>query len=305
MYKPLSEGDVTTTPYTARKKWDLTEKSPYLTFHIGANNDEAFFEDSASKNASGSYTHAVYELIRHFYYRENSDPYQQFGVIDPSKTNLSSFPDEEDGIIYVLKISNRLFGKRIRPNSFKIQSRSDQDKIVASDDGNGNLFTEKSEEQIGNVFYSNGVAVLTKPPSSVFGISEKDVNEIVNKSEEYVSFPYKRKQNRFTAFPDYEKDKFDLLFQRFELEFESVVRNFENEIAAEIKADEYGATTNPTARKEAGTPIKALEDGDFRPYVTTVGFYNDKGQLTATAKLSKPIKLPKNMPMTILARFDT
>lgn len=296
MYKSLSDRDVLTSPYTARKRWRLTNDSSYLTFHIGSNSEEPFDSSDSPKNASGTYTRAVYEIIRHKYYRRNGTAFQRFGIGDRSEIDLSTFPREDDAIVYVLKISSRFFGKRIRPGTFKIRNIAQENPITAKDDEYGNLISEKTNEQIGNVFYQNGVAVLTKPPEVVFDLNEEDFPD---------DFPFSDAQNLYTAYPDYEKNSFDLLFQQFELEFDSTVQNFENQISAKIDPDQFGAMTNPTAREDERTAIEPLQDGDFQPYVTSIGFYNDDGELTAVGKLSRPVKLPESTPMTILGRFDT
>ena len=43
---------------------------------------------------------------------------------------------------------------------------------------------------------------------------------------------------------------------------------------------------------------------EFRPYLTTVGLYNDKGELLVIGKLGKPIKLTTNAQNAIVVRFD-
>lgn len=300
MYKDLSQDDVTTTQYEARKTWRVDETVPQLTFHAGANLPEDYFPDTAAQNASGTDLRTVYEMIRHTYYRQDSTLYDRFGVIDPFEIDLSTFPRQERAIIYVLKVSSNLFGKRIVPGSFRITSETEENTVTAIDDGNGNLLTEGTEMIIGNLFYTNGVAVLTQPPEEIFQLPGYTVwpnytfEEIIF-GEEAVA----------TGFPDYEYTAYDLLFRDFDLEFQSVVTNYENEIAATAETSEFGATMNPSARQQEGVPIEALEDGDFRPYVTTAGFYNDDEELLATGKLARPVKIPDTSPMTILARFDT
>lgn len=42
----------------------------------------------------------------------------------------------------------------------------------------------------------------------------------------------------------------------------------------------------------------------FRPYVTTVGLYNDKNELLAVGKLSTPIQTSRNTDTTFILRFD-
>lgn len=64
-----------------------------------------------------------------------------------------------------------------------------------------------------------------------------------------------------------------------------------------VRDVEFNHTFNPTARKFLGNE-------DFTPYVTTVGLYNNEGELLAVAKVSKPIKKTKNVDLTFLLRLD-
>ena len=42
----------------------------------------------------------------------------------------------------------------------------------------------------------------------------------------------------------------------------------------------------------------------FRPYVTTVGLYDDELRLLAVAKLAKPLQKLNNVDTTFVVRFD-
>jgi hypothetical protein len=41
------------------------------------------------------------------------------------------------------------------------------------------------------------------------------------------------------------------------------------------------------------------------PYITSIGLYNDTGELLAVGKLGNPIKNLIDYPMNIIVRFDT
>ena len=43
---------------------------------------------------------------------------------------------------------------------------------------------------------------------------------------------------------------------------------------------------------------------EFKPYVTTVGLYNDNNELLVVGKLAKPIKLGNDINTSIVVRFD-
>lgn len=292
MFKQIGADKVSTREYQAKKQWKLDDSAPEFTFQVGAN------VPPGSKNNAGSDLRSVYELIRHTYYRENGNPYQRFGVLDISQIDLSTFPKEDRSIIYVLKISSKLYGKRIAPGSLKISTTQEDSSLTAVDDGKGNLIVEGQNTVIGNVFYSNGTLVLTKRPQNIFQLPQFTVWP--NYTFEDLVFG---EQIASTGFPDYEFDAFDLLFRDFDIEFQSTVSNFENQISAEVETDEFGATTNPTAKNLEGDVLKKLNGQ--RPYITTAGFYNDDFELIAKGKLARPIQVSENSPLTIIARFDT
>ena len=43
---------------------------------------------------------------------------------------------------------------------------------------------------------------------------------------------------------------------------------------------------------------------DFRPYITTIGLYNDAGELLVVGRTSHPIKNDDKMDMSFVVRFD-
>ena len=84
---------------------------------------------------------------------------------------------------------------------------------------------------------------------------------------------------------------------------------FENEYHCTVDEDEYNHTLNPTARK-----LKDIDKGDlanfatgsnFKPYVTTVGLYNEGGELLVVGKLGQPIKMSDETDTTFVIRYDT
>lgn len=299
MFKNLSRDRVSTSEYQARKSWRLDDTADGLTFHAGANLTGPYRPDQSPRNEAGTSVRAVYDFIRNSHYDGNT-PYDRIGISNQDKTDLSTFPAEDRAIIYVLKVSSQLFGRRINPGSLRITTEQEDARLVAEDDGNGNLVLEGTDTVLGNVFYQTGTLVLTRRPENIFRLP--GFTDWPNYTFEEIVF---EDAGGTTSFPTYNFDVFDLLFRDFEIEFESVVTNYENEIISDIEPNEFGATSNPTAQKERGEPIAPLEDGNFRPYVTTVGFYNDDFELLATGKLSTPVKLADSTPVTILTRFDT
>ena len=83
----------------------------------------------------------------------------------------------------------------------------------------------------------------------------------------------------------------------------------ENEYQCTMTEDEFEFTTNNSARK---IPFSQNEDianfatgSNFKPYITSVGLYDDDGNLLVTGKLGQPIKASSETDTTFVIRFDT
>ena len=75
-----------------------------------------------------------------------------------------------------------------------------------------------------------------------------------------------------------------------------------------LNEDEFNFTTNPTIRKNnnlnADLPKDFVANSEFAPYITTIGLYDQYGQLLAVGKLGTPIKKRDNVDTTFVVRFD-
>lgn len=296
MFKRLDPADFEVTKYPASKLWQTTseECSEFFEFHVGADLGERFASELAPRNKSGTAVQAVYDMINHVYYSGNF--YERFGVEDIHDIDLGTFPRGDNPLIYVLKISSEIYGTRIFPGSLEISTSIEDESLTLTDDGNGNLLVKGTNDIVGNVFYRNGVLVLTRRP---FDQQQPTISSI----SVWPNYDFKDVMNievkEATTFPDYELTVFDNIFRDFEIEFRSDTFNFENEVFATIEPEGFGATANPT-----------ISDGDEfvldeRPHVTTVGLYDDQFRLLAIGKLSSPIRTPDTTPMNIVIRFDT
>jgi hypothetical protein len=329
MFKRLQPTDYVVTPFKANKLWRFSvdpiqrESSPYLDFHAGANLDGYFFEDRDPRNKTGTYLRAVYSSIRHLYYREDSTIYENWGVENVRNVDLSTFPRDPFSIVYVLKISNQIFGERILPGTLKISTELEGEKVTLVDDSNGNLIIEETRNVpggqqtqlgdpgyvVGNVFYQNGVLVLTRRPGRDFKLP--DFTTWPNYTFEEVLW---EGVDDASTFPDYELSIYDQIFRGFDLEFRGEVTHYENEVRCVINPDEFNGVTNPTifARKDNGDVVENKDEfidfygsEEFSPFITQVGLYDEFLNLVAIGKLARPLKKPQETPLTLVVRFDT
>lgn len=83
---------------------------------------------------------------------------------------------------------------------------------------------------------------------------------------------------------------------------------WEKEVSCTIGAGEFNRSNNPTLQEYNSATnqyeFRSFTTGSFKPYVTTVGLYDDRGNMVAVAKLSTPLQLPSNVDTTIIVRYD-
>jgi len=83
---------------------------------------------------------------------------------------------------------------------------------------------------------------------------------------------------------------------------------WEKEVSCTIGAGEFNRSNNPTLQEYNPATnqyeFRPFTTGSFKPYVTTVGLYDDGGNMVAVAKLSTPLQLPDNVDTTIIVRYD-
>ena len=84
---------------------------------------------------------------------------------------------------------------------------------------------------------------------------------------------------------------------------------YEKEISCTVGAGEFNRSNNPTL--QVYNPVtnqyefRSFTTGsEFKPYVTTIGLYNDLNQMVAVAKLGYPLQLPSNVDTTFIIRYD-
>jgi hypothetical protein len=88
-----------------------------------------------------------------------------------------------------------------------------------------------------------------------------------------------------------------------------IARNSENVTSTyyfcRVKNAEYNFSNNPTfVTGSDGELSQATFLGDPKVYVTTVGLYNDRQELLAVAKLSKPILKSFTNELTLRVKLD-
>ncbi len=95
------------------------------------------------------------------------------------------------------------------------------------------------------------------------------------------------------------------LQNNWRLEHKSARTIYENEVLVKVPAGECNVSLNPTLRKPKSELIQNQFTGStWKPYITTVGLYDDQARLLAVAKLARPIQKREDIDMNFLIRWD-
>lgn len=86
--------------------------------------------------------------------------------------------------------------------------------------------------------------------------------------------------------------------------FQNTKTIFEHEYLCSLDKDELNHSLNPSLRNDKNEIKDKFRSGSFNPYITSIGLYNDSGELLVVGKLSKPIPKSKDMDMNILVKWD-
>lgn len=146
---------------------------------------------------------------------------------------------------------------------------------------------------VGNIFYSTGIIAITQPGTEESVLSNPSIDEMI------------LGENLFIGSEE-EKNAY---FGIHQLKFQGSHLIYENEYQCTIDEHEFTDTLNPSARKIRSNQSPDLADfatgSLFRPYITTVGLYNENNELLVVGKLGQPIRTSNETDTTLIVRWDT
>jgi hypothetical protein len=283
---------------------------------------------------------------------------------------VKQFPSGASERIGVLSINQDLYGSKILPNSFQISASSDLGPgYLIRDDGYGNLYDiSRANSQtidlgyvtidyltdgtllpgisfVGNIFYAQGIAVITNQSSSyqgllnIGGCTQYTFNTPgtytftdclgIDRSILVTTTQTVCVLNGTTPSPSAGGTLgTTLCIAPRSISFQNEHIIYENEVRCIVRESNFNLTYNPSLLKYGAqtivpisgsasngytltgsfdnTTIKDFATASFfQPYVTTIGLYNDNNDLLMVAKLAKPIMLSPDTDTTFIVRYDT
>ncbi len=156
---------------------------------------------------------------------------------------------------------------------------------------------------VGNIFYSNGLITVTHPKYDQilnyfnFGIGTMTVDD----ENEAIGL--------FTVGGVGGVGNSEEYFGISNLRFEGSHLIYENEYQCKIDEHEFNHTLNPSARQKRSINNDEIASfarrNPFKPYITTIGLYNEKNELLVVGKLGQPIRKSDETDTTFIVRWDT
>lgn len=277
-----SNGIVITVPA------ELSGSTDFITINKARRESGAFNYELINID-TGYYHNSLHASVEHLFYTDDG-----FFFSGSVLTTASVAPLADN--IYVMSIPQNLYGDKVKPGSFDLEIDSLPTKVF--DDTYGNLYISASGtgSYIGNIFYNKGIAVITEDTGSAGSSVGASGIKIVSGSG-------------------------------ITLNYDSSLQLEQHQINIRIGPEEYNHSIfNPSTKKtiiatgsvtqsylDAGLTsssnnewtINRLMGSDLlKPYITTIGLYNDQYELLAIAKLSAPIQRTFDTEQIFIIRFD-
>ena len=153
-----------------------------------------------------------------------------------------------------------------------INSSSDQQRVEIIDDGEGRLIISgaddnctRPERPVGDIIYNKGLAIITDPVVA----------------------------------------RYYSTYSRHKVTWKSKQPIYTYNIHCTVREAEMNHTFNPSALTGSDNTVRDnITGSEFRPYITTVGLYNEASELLAVAKTNRPIPKSENVDMTFVIKLD-
>lgn len=331
--KTLTPGDFVETEVVTNRQFVLTHTSSYVVVLEGEEFTPSFYTQSASTTTNGIYKEPFFHSIKSQFYNQEykTETTQSLGTtltliqvsqslfdekIKEGSLTLSTEPadffyrvDSGSGTVYDETHSRTVYDELSPYNptvicSCNAISSSVLYNILATtsstdfiDDSVGNLKVSGSDTHIGNVFYEFGSIVITDTGSySDVGLGGFDLTIRATHRKRTLHFqaPIEPSEFNYSTNPTM-RIRGETTFNRPRYSYTL------NEVS-----DLYGQTINENTiiPEFFGFDPSGSEETALTPYVTTIGWYDDIGNLLATAKLATPTPIPRDFPITFKARID-
>ena len=332
MFKNLDPQDISKKPFKSFKNFTFTNTDSgsgvwLVKARSGSQFNYVSSSDAITSIVSGSTTTRYFGLptwhfLNKVFYKDADKPYRTFGNNNPNKENR-----ELNVSASIISVGRDIYGEQIKPKSLDLDITVGSKTYTLNDDGDGNVYdkafsasfaafksssfdrtqgvssvaaTRGSGSEVGNIYYSQGLIVLT------------DTGSYTGDSSAY-TLKYQAQQTHY----EYE---YRVTAKPFEFNTSTNISLTPNRagtltlptgtvsmsrfLPPSDRPDSEGRGTYATSYTAATSSLGFVTGSEFHPYVTQVGLYTEDGELAAVAKMAKPIKLSDEISTTFVVRFD-
>lgn len=271
-----------------------------VTVNRAVNAPDDYYSSTPPVNVdTGIYEYVLYSSINHIFY---SDVIFASGS-QYTTSSVSGLADNS----YVISIGQDFYGDRIKPNSFELQLNNIPTTVI--DDGFGNLITNPlsgTGSYVGNIFYDNGIAVIKENSGSVLTITNNDGIKILNGTNVYIDYASEVDITRHEINVKIRPSEFNMSFANPSIQrtFSTASVPVELQDSASLAIQMIENLNVPQSSSGEYTVYSLMAADIIKPYITTIGLYDDKNQLLAVAKLSSPVQRTYESDQTFIVRFD-
>lgn len=279
MFKEIPKSDIVVKPFKVYKEYSLTEND--ITPYFGKEVTGSLYDPATDELTNGVSKRVLYDSIKTQFYRNPSTA----SVLTEAGLRKSYTSTDERNLgteFGLLSVPQSKRGENI-----KIGSVTLTDGLEAYiDDSNSNLLSG-SGEIVGNIFYNQGLIILTDNVTSGSTLSnfQLDYRSTTTIYENEIFLEVLPREFNISQNPSaVDNGKF--------IKYNNFTSSFDGTTTGGFGDYEFSSSVDPTGSYLA-------------PYITTIGLYDDNGGMVATAKLPHPIKNLPDYPVNFLIRFDT
>lgn len=249
---------------------------------------------AAINSDTGVLEYILHKSVNHLFYTNNI--FYNGNVM--SSQSITPIADN----CYVISIGQTFYGDRIKPGSFDLTTNLANKSI--KDDGKGNLYYSESGNvyYVGNIFYNQGIAIITENSASAITAVSSSGLKIVNGTELYIDYSSDVKYDRHEINVKIEPTEFN--FSPFNPSILSTYAASGSNSGSFITSMSL-QNISPTSGSTGWGLYRLMGDNVIKPYITTIGLYNDRYELLAVAKMSQPIQRTFDANQIFIVRFDT
>ena len=245
------------------------EAEPQFPFEIYAEGSNIYFSRSDGKTTTTINGTFTLNTITHFACRVKDGTMAIFknGLSIVTGTDNTKNQTQNTANVYVGSKGDKEKHLNGFMSQIQIYNKAITDTQIGAHLGRGN-----SSPYIGNIFYKNGFVTITHP--EFLGMLDTTGNGVIQS-----------------------------------LQFQGSHQIYEHEYQCTIEEHEFNNTSNISARKIGSINEEEIAgfqtSSAFKPYVTTVGLYNEDNELLVVGKMAQPLRMSNETDTTIVLRWDT